>query len=156
MITTAVSGLFSFTRRRTSRPSIPGIFRSTRRIGHRASSMALSPRSPSAAVPIVYPSFSSQPERDSRTISSSSTSRIRVFFLLMGFSDLVDVLEEEGPARLAEVRLLGVHVPKARRARHRAAGAEAVKEPERVPELVDDFGPEADREPGRLRTEVIH
>src|SRR5664279_2263172 len=150
MITTAVSGLFSLTRRRTSRPSIPGILRSTMRIDQRPSSTAFTPARPSGAVPIVYPSFSSQPERDSRTISSSSTSRIRVFFLLMGFSDLVDVLEEEGPARLAEVRLLGVHVPKARRARHRAAGAEAVKEPERMPELVDDFGPEADREPGRL------
>src|SRR5664280_1785567 len=131
MITTAVSGLFSFTRRRTSRPSIPGIFRSTRRIGHRASSMALSPRSPSAAVPIVYPSFSSQPERDSRTISSSSISRIRVFFLLMRFSDLVGVLEEEGPARLAEVRQLGVHVFQGRGARHRAAGPH---EGERNPE----------------------
>src|SRR5664279_1389929 len=127
MITTAVSGLFSLTRRRTSRPSIPGILRSTMRIDQRPSSTAFTPARPSGAVPIVYPSFSSQPERDSRTISSSSTSRIRVFFLLMGFSDLVDVLEEEGPARLAEVRLLGVHVPKARRARGRHDGGRALE-----------------------------
>src|SRR5512135_2494455 len=136
MITAAASGCVFLASSSTCRPSIPGILRSTSRIDHRSLWIRSRAVSPSGAVASVYPSFSSHADSDSRTISSSSTMRIRVRSLLMVLVSLLSDLGEAGLAVVAERRLLHVHLGEGDRARHDARRQGAVQEAESVPQLV--------------------
>src|SRR3972149_1453813 len=137
MMTTTAWGRSFRASSRTPRPSIPGILRSTRRIPPGSPRRRSTAVGPSGAVATVYPSFSSQPAIDSRTISSSSTTRILVFLLSMGSPDLSPRLLEADPAVATQGAALGIHLRDAHRARHHAAGVVAVDEPEGVAQLVD-------------------
>src|SRR5450759_815940 len=139
MITATASGCSLRDSSSTCRPSMPGIFRSTRRSDQRSFLIRARAVSPSGAVARVYPSFSSQADNDSRTISSSSTMRIRVRSLLMVFVSLLSDLGVAALAVVAECRVLGVHVQQVDRPRHDARGQRAVQKAERVPELVNAF-----------------
>ena len=83
MITTVADGCSLRASASTWSPSIPGIFMSTSRIDHGSLASFTSAVGPSSALATVYPSFSSQPLSDSRTISSSSTISILVLAIDM-------------------------------------------------------------------------
>src|SRR3990167_4834016 len=111
-------------------PSIPGIFMSTRRMAQGSWCSFSIADGPSAAEATVYPSFSSHPVSDSRTISSSSTMRILVLAVDMG--SILLKRDIPGPASRAETRALCVDGADAGRARHHARRRAAVFVFERV------------------------
>src|SRR5512139_3531176 len=139
MMTATASGCSFFASSSTCRPSMPGILRSTSRIDQRSFLIRSTAVSPSGAVASVYPSFSSQADNDSRTISSSSTTRMRVRSLLMG--DLLPLLEFAvfRPAVGAESVVLRIHLGQCDRTPHDAPRLVAVNQAEGVAELVDAF-----------------
>src|SRR5512139_628731 len=139
MMTAMASGWSFFASSSTCRPSMPGILRSTSRIDQRSFLIRSTAVSPSGEVARVYPSFSSHADNDSRTISSSSTTRIRVRSLLMG--DLLPLLELAvlRPAVGAESVVLRIHLGQGDRTPHDAAPVVAVNQAEGVDELVDEF-----------------
>src|SRR5512142_1256952 len=135
MITAARSGCSFLASSSTCRPSMPGILRSTSRIDHGSALSISTAVGPSGAVASVYPSCSSHPDSDSRTISSSSTISIRVRSLLMVlFLSLYFLVTR--PAVFAEQRGLGVNIENRHRSRHHALRPLAVNEAEGVAELV--------------------
>src|SRR3972149_4153042 len=136
MITTAVSGWTLRISSRSCKPSIPGIFRSTRAIDQRPALAFSSADGPSSATSTRWPSSRSHPDSDSRTISSSSTTRIRVRSLLIGAPGVIALVEITGPAVAAESSALGVDLEQTGRPGHHTLTNTAVDEAEGVPELV--------------------
>ena len=152
MITITASGCCFLTSARSCRPSMPGIFRSTSRIGPGLRPHRLQGGGPvggdAARVAVLVQPARQRLAHDLLVVHDQDPRTWRSCRLQ---SRSAASLGEPDPAVRAQAAALGVDVAHRRRPRHHAARVFAVEQPEEMADLVHRFLDHAPRHPRRRR-----